>query len=303
MPLAIPAALVLMTLSATPAEASGVSLACAEGEHRIEQGTDAPDRVPEVCISSGWATTFLFDARVARLELEGQERFQVLKGEEGFALILKENLPDGTRLALTVHFPEDSAPGSVSFMLRVHALRGERQVRVSRPPRTLASYREGEQRARAELHQCQQQRSRLQAECGGPGGLLGLIVKKLVKKQGVRGQKLAPSVQGDALSLDEGSSYRSDKRVAVALWWVNPGGAPRKVTRLRLVGPEGEEVKVVNLWLPEPIAPGKDDVVAVELEATAQQASGEYTLQLWGEEGEGEGAAEWRMEVRGVKFP
>jgi uncharacterized protein (TIGR02268 family) len=300
MSLAIPAALMLMALSAAPTEASGGGPPCAEGERRVEWQEDAPGRVHEVCVSPGWATTFFFDARVERLELEGPERFQVLKGEEGFSLRLKEKLPEGTRLALTVHL-QGEAVWSLSFVLRVQAARGERQVVASRAPRTLDSYREGEKQARAELRQCQQQKERLQADCEGPGGLLGLLVKKLMNKHGVRGQLLKRSLQGDALSLEEGRSYRSLARVAVALWWRNPGAVARKVTRVVLVGPQGEEVRPLNVWLPEPLPPGESDIVAVEWEATAVQASGEYTLQLWGEGGEGE--AEWRMEVRGVRFP
>jgi uncharacterized protein (TIGR02268 family) len=272
---------------------------CTEGEPRLERVVDASAGVQEVCIRPRLSTTFLFDGRVARMELEGQEHFQVMKGEEGFTLRLKDALSAGTRLALTVHLLEEGAERSVSLVLRVDDSQGERQVKVVSPPRTLDSYREGEQQARAALHQCERQKERLQAECGGPGGLLGLIVNGAMDKKGVDGKGLVPTFQGDALLLTEGVSYRSLKRVAVALKFLNPGTVPRQVKRVALVGPRGEEVKVLGQWWDEAIGPGDLGLVAVELEAV-QVPPGEYTLQLWGEGGEG-GAA-WRMEVRGVQF-
>jgi uncharacterized protein (TIGR02268 family) len=264
-----------------------------------------------VCIHPGLSTNLLFDAKLARVELAGRDRFRVMEGDAGLALVPTEALTEGERVPVTVYFQDGAAPASATFNLVVHPFEAERQVEVTRHPRTLASYREGEQQARAELQQCRGEKAILQAKCAGQVGLTGLLAQGLLGEGGVAAKNIKVDLAaspGNTLTYTEAHSYRSDTargksrpqavRLAVALELWNTGAQPWTPASAVLVSPQHAELKALGMWPLEPIPSGKSHRVVVEVEATAGEARGPFTLELWSQEG---GARSERFD--GVTFP
>src|SRR5687768_9547192 len=77
-----PAALLGLALLATPAEATARTPlpTCETGTRHVELTAEAPGEVHEVCVHPGRPTSFFFDAKLARVELAGSERFRVIAG-------------------------------------------------------------------------------------------------------------------------------------------------------------------------------------------------------------------------------
>ncbi len=284
---------------------------CESATRHLELTADTPRTTYEVCIRPGLSSSFLFNVKLARVELPGRERFRVIEDETGFTLTPTRALKDGERVRVTVHFQEGAAPASVTFLLAVHPAEAERQVEVLLQPRTVASYREGEQRALEEVQRCHQEKARLQTECAGQVGLQGLFSQGLLGKEGVPSKDLREGRSarpGNTLTTTRARSYRADTertkgghrvvRLAVVQELHNNGKTPWTPAGAVLVGPQGEEWKALGVWPLKPIAPGKKQRVVVEMEATEEAARGTFTLKLWGQEGGG------HVELfEGVTFP
>jgi uncharacterized protein (TIGR02268 family) len=250
-----------------------------------------------VCIRLGLSTNLFFDSKLARVELAGRERFRMIQGDIGIALVPTGAFQEGERVPMTVHFQDGVAPASATFHLVVHPEQAERQVEVTRHPRTLDSYRQGEQRARVEALQCRQDMARLQAEGGGQVGLTGLLAQGRMGEGGVAYKFLGFEVTsrpGNTLTRADARSYRSDTyregektggvRLAVEQELWNNGKTPWTPAGAALAGPNHTEWKALGVWPLEPIPPGGKRRVVVEVEATESEARGTFTLKLWGQE-------------------
>ncbi|MFY0571669.1 DUF2381 family protein [Archangium lansingense] len=283
---------------------------CEKGTRYLELTADSPGEAHVVCIHPGLSTNFFFDAKLAHVELARREWFRVIADETGLALVPTVALGDGERVPLKVSFQDGAAPAGVTFTLVVHPSEAERQVEVTRKPRTLASYREGEHQARAEARQCQEEKVHLEAECAGRMGLLGLLAQELLGEDGIAGNNITKSVTsrlGNTLRSMKALSYRSDTerleggrkvvRLVVKQLVRNTGNTPWTPARAVLVGPQGVEWKALGVWAQEPIAPGEKRLVGVEVEMTEIEARGTFTLKLWSQDA---GTAEF---FDGVTFP
>jgi uncharacterized protein (TIGR02268 family) len=308
------AALLPFVLLATPLDASAHAPlpTCVSGTRQLDLVAGLPQQTYEVCIRPGRSTSFFFDAKLARVDLPGPERFRVIKDEAGFALMATRALPAGARVPVTVFFEDGTLPARVSFTLVVHPSEAEQQVVVTRHQRTGASFREGEQRALEEARQCRWEMARLQVECTALGGLTPLLSQKLMGNTGVPSKELRKSISarpGNTLSSHWAYSYRSDlgrttedgrKRVRLAVeqevW--NSGDMPWTLAGAALVGPGGKEWKALAVWPLEPIPPTKTQRIVVEVEAPEDEARGPFTLKLWNQEAGGQ------VELfEGVTFP
>ncbi|WP_309895762.1 DUF2381 family protein [Archangium sp.] len=307
------AALLSFVLLAAPAAASGHSPlpVCESGTRQLELTADTPRPVHEVCVRPGLSSSFLFNVKLARVELPGRERFRVIEDETGFLLVPSRTLKDGERVRMTVHFQDGAALASITFLLVVHPAEAERQVEVVLQPRTVTSYREGEQRALEEVHQCHQEKARLQTQCAGQVGLRGLFAQGLMGEQGVPSKDIRESISarpGNTLTPSEAHSYRADTertqgghkvvRLAVVQELQNNGKTPWTPAGAVLMGPQGEEWKALGVWPLKPIAPGRRRRVVVEVECTEEEARGTFTLKLWSQERGGTGEL-----FDGVTFP
>ncbi len=307
------ASLLRLVLLAAPVEASMPSAppACETGMRHLEVTADMPGEALAVCIHPGLSTSFLFDAKLGRVELPGRERFRVMENETGLALVPTGVLMQGERVPVSVTFEDGAAPASVRFLLVVHPSEAARQVMVTRQPRSLASYREGEQQARAEARQCQEDKARLEAECSGARGLLGLHAQGLLGEGGIADKNLKRSVTarlGNTLESVKARSYRLDTgrveggrkvvRLAVAQQLRNHGSTPWTPAGAVLLGPHGEEWKALGVWPLKPIVPGKKLDVLMEVEVPEDAARGTFTLKWWGNE-----AGSGSEHFDGVTFP
>ena len=301
-------ALLGLVLLTAPVEATErVPLpACEAGTRYIELTADTPSKTPEVCIRPELSLTVFFDAKLARLDVEGRERFRRVKlVDDTLTLVASEALNDGERVPVTVYFEDGTAPTSATFVLVVHPSQAERQVEVSRHERTVASLRQGEQQARAEAQQCREEKERLQAECSGQGGLTRLIANGWLGETGVvaRWLKAVTSRPEDSLAAKKVISYRAvgpdgRGRVAVEMELANLGAVAWTPAGAALVGSKHEELTVLTVWPLEPIPPGKSKRIVVELDATESEARGTFALKLWAGEAGAEGLA-----LDGVTFP
>jgi len=306
------AALLAFVLLTPPLDASAHAPlpTCASGTRQVELMAGKPDVKHEVCIRPGRSTSFFFNAKLARVELHEPERFRVIKDETGFTLMATQALPAGERVPVTVSFQEGT-PASATFTLVVHPSEAEQQVVVTRQERSLASYREGEQRALEEARQCRWENARLQVECTAQVGLTTLLSLKLMGENGVPSKHIESNLSarpGNTLTSNKARSYRSDTgheeggrkrvRLAVEQELHNTGDTPWTLAGAVLVGPNGEEWKALAVWPLEPIAPGKKQQVVVEVEAPEEAVRGSFTLKLWSQEGDGEAEL-----FEGVTFP
>ncbi|WP_309889284.1 DUF2381 family protein [Archangium sp.] len=307
------AALLSFVLLTIPLDASARAPmpTCASGTRHVELMAGLPDVRHEVCIRPGRSTSFFFNAKLARVELPEPERFRVIKDETGFALMATQALPAGERVPVTVSF-QDGVPATATFELVVHPSEVEHEVLVTRQERSLASYREGEQRALEEARQCRWENVRLQVECTAQVGLTTLLSLKLMGENGVPSKSLEDEVSarpGNTLTTTEARSYRSDTehtsedgrglvRLAVVQELRNTGDTPWTLAGAVLVGPGGREWKALTVWPRESIPPGKTQRVVVEVEATEEAARGTFTLKMWSLE---EGSSVELFE--GVTFP
>ncbi|AKJ02090.1 uncharacterized protein (TIGR02268 family) [Archangium gephyra] len=310
MPVLSAAALLRLVLLAAPVEASAPP-ACEMGMRHLELTADTPREAVSVCIHPGLTTSLLFDAKLARVELPGRERFVVMEAETGLALVPTGVFVQGERVPVRITFQDGAAPAIATFTLVVHPSEAARQVQVTRQPRSLESYREGERQARAEARQCGEDKARLEAECSGQRGLLGLIAQELLGEGGIADKNIIKGVSsrpGNTLHSEEARSYCSNTtrledgrkvmRLAVELELRNHGSTPWTPAGAVLVGPNGEEWKVMGVWPLKPIAPGNQRSVAVEMEMTEEAARGTFTLKLWGQE-----AGSGSEHFDGVTFP
>ncbi|MFY0571128.1 DUF2381 family protein [Archangium lansingense] len=302
-------ALVGLTLLAAPVDAAAQTPlpVCEAGTRYIELTADAPSKPSELCIRPELSINLFFDAKLARVEVEGRERFGRVKVvDDTLTLVASEALHDGDRVPVTVYFQDDAVPASATFVLVVHPSQAERQVEVSRHERTVASLRQGEQQARAEAQQCREEKARLQAECSRQAGLTGLIENGWLDKTDVvaRWLKEVTSRPGDPLYAEEVISYRAvgskgRGRVAVKVVLFNPPDMPSWTPAgAALVGSKREELMGLAVWPLEAIPPGEVRSITVELDAMESEARGSYTLKLWaGEAGAGS------VNLYGVTFP
>ncbi len=305
-------ALLGLALLTAPAEATERAPlpTCETGTRYIELTADPPRKAPEVCIRPELSLTLFFDAKLARVEVEGRERFRRVKAvDDPLTLLASEALHDGERMPVTVYFQDGAAPTSATFILVVHPSQAERQVEVSRHERTEASLRQGEQQARAEAQQCREEKARLLAECSGQGGLTGLIANEWMGEKGVIARVLKDVTSRTAAPIEVRKviSYRAvgpkvqgraRGRVAVELELFNLGTVAWTPSGAALMGFKHEELTGLTVWPLELIPPGKSKRIVVELDATDREAQGTFTLKLWaGEVGAG------GVTLDGVTFP
>jgi uncharacterized protein (TIGR02268 family) len=304
-----PTVLLLLALLSTPALATSTPDAWETVAVRhVELTADSAGQVHEVRISPLFTTTLVFNAPLLRggVALEEREGFRVVTVDEaaGFVALLPSGaLPAGRQLPLTVRFADGAVPASASFRLVVHPTRAEPQVNVYRLPRSAESLQLEARQERERAEQCETHLARVQAERRSPGGITGLIDSGLVVKgSGVAGRDIYSTAQrrpGEALRVEAAHTYAAQGQVAVALEVQNESDQPWSVDSegAQLVSKEGARLRVLSVWQPEPLAPGKKGRVVVEAAATPEQARGTYVLTL------GEGGGARTVTLRGVTFP
>ncbi len=264
---------------------------------RFDLAAGAPEGAPEVCASADETTTFVFDSRVAVGAVEFQPGGRLAHwalGEDGLSLyvILKADYLPGERVRVTVRFADGAAPASASFWLVGHASRRTRRVEVFRQPRPPDVLKRERDEAQAEARQCQEDKARLLAERGEPGGLMGtawLEGAGVVASGDIFSQvRERPT---NALGLLGAWSYSytptGESRpasVAVRLSLTNPGAEPWTLAGAALVDSTGEEVELAR-WQGAPIPTNEAGAVVVGIKGERAQLGCPCTLKLWEAQG------------------
>lgn len=264
---------------------------CEAGDVHLELEEDAPGGTAVLCMRPGVSTSFFFDAKLARVVLEGREHFQrVMEAPEGLAVVPSESMHDVQPLRLTVYFVDGAAPASANFLLMMHPALAARQVDVIRHTRPAAFYEQQKREAEARAQRCEEEQERLRAELGGPGGLWGMRKAGLLDNiLGVRVRDIPISASKNpvgVLAAIKGWTYRTQDRVAVEVVLENLGTQPWTVAGAALRASNGEELTPLPLGLPVSIQPGRSgEPIMVEVDAKMAQALGTHSFTLWGEDG------------------
>lgn len=262
--------------------------------------------VQPVCISPGQTTVFSFDADVEPEPVMVEEREGFAKIELGtttLKLVPSEKVPLGKPLRLTVRFADNAAPSSASLVLVAHAEEAASLVEVHRRERTAESYKQELKAKEEEVRQLREEVARLRADNAGPGGLRGLLASDAMRDGGVAFKDLTGTVTvspANPLLVGAVRAYHSASRVALKVELNNPEGAPTWTAErgvLALESKRGVSLKVLPVWQNAPIASGGRQIVAVEAEATAEEARGSFTLKVW------EAGGTRTMTIGGVTFP
>lgn len=304
--LALPAAFLLVLALSGPVAVAPDAVTCGGGVRHIELPAVPTGEPLTACISPGRTTLFSFDAELVAesLSLEGDDDFsRVEVGQSTLKLIPSEKLSAGARRRVSVGFKDGAAPRSAMFVLVVQAAQADPLVNVYRQARTVESYQQELAEKEAEARQCREENARLRGERHGPGGIVGPRAAGLMDAGGVMTRFLKSLVHAPTGVLvgPEVWVHRSAQRVAVEVMLRVPEDAPAwapEGASLVLQGRKGVELKVLGLWPPEPIAPGRHgEKVFVEAEAPADAVTGPFTLKLW----DASGAR--TVTLTGVTFP
>lgn len=252
-------------------------------ELSLEHGT-----APEVCISPGLLTGFVFDSRVV-VDVEAEIRFAgVTRGNTSVTLMPPEDAMEGERFRLTAYFPDGV---KVTTVLLVHRGMATRQVEVYRDKRTRESFlhevaqeQARNQRLQEENESLRRQLEQLRAECGDPRELRRLLASRVMGEAGIPAQQLSPRIfrhREGAFTLAHGASFRLVGRVAIAVWLKNGSTEPWSTSKATLEDARGTELTGITLWLEGgSIPPGESRLLVVEADTKDGAPQGELTLVL-----------------------
>ncbi|MGZ3458594.1 MAG: DUF2381 family protein, partial [Archangium sp.] len=163
----------------------------------IELTADGAPEVPEVEISPGQITTFLFDSdvRADGVTLENRERFEVADlGKRTLTLVPSEKMRGEKPGMVTVCFADGAAPSCATFRLAVHPAMGERQVEIFRHPRPVDSVQAELKKTREENERLRTELERLRTERDRPEGLIGLFASGMVGEAGISSQVITQRI-------------------------------------------------------------------------------------------------------------
>jgi len=293
----------LLLLLASPPEVevrSPYPDACEESARTLTLSAESTWGSLEVCTSAELTTTFVFDSEVARVVLQDEAEFRRLDVDEGTVVLVprkKSRLWKPSRM--TVYFEGDAAPASVIFLLVPHPARLARQVEVFRFAHLEEPCEREVRQLSEENASLAQEVERLRAETRGQGSLTRLFTTGRMEpnRQGVIASDLSKSITRpltDTLNVGEVLAYHytvviseggeAQVRMALVLLLENVGTRPWKTARASLVR-DGVEVRPLEVWQAEPLAPEQRGLLILETELPERAAREKLTLQLWDEDG------------------
>lgn len=267
----------------------------APGE-QLPPGAACPDRLrvdlsmrtsvqtPDICISPGRLTGFVFD-RPASADLQEELRFgEVLRGRTGISFVPPPGLLPGERLRLTVHFAQDPPEQAATFMLVASPARATHQVDVFHDARSRESLWREIEEERMKNQQLRAENQSLRGQLTTSSALGQVVRSGDLTKDGIQARPfrstLPLSEQGQ-ITLVEGISFRTAKRVAVYLVLNNLGPTSWTVTAARVTDAQGRLLKDFDfsqVWTPH----GKSGEILIETASTENGFASELTLTLIG---------------------
>ena len=238
---------------------------------------------PEICISPGNMTGFVFD-QPALVDLQDEVRFgRVLRGRGALSFMPPLDLAPGEKLRLTVHFEQDPPEQGVTFMLVSHPGQATHQVDVFHDPRSRESLWQEVEEERAENRRLTEENQSLLKQLKAPGGLLRVLLNGELGPWGIPSKEFDANVVWTSkgrLSTGGGASYRSSQSVAVQLYVRNDGTDPWTVAEVQLMGARGEQLKDIDFGPLQTILPQTTGSIFVEARAEEGTPLGGLTLTL-----------------------
>lgn len=276
-----------LTILLVHSTSAPITTGCEESQ-RIELSR-ALSSPPEVCVSPGVLTTFIFDTP-ASVDLQQESRFEeVFRGPKSLGIIPPRDMALGERLRLSFR-PGNGIRAEEVTLLLVASSEATRQVEVFRSMRTRESFERELKQERAKTQQVIQELTRLRAEVeqfrqqqADPRQLRWLITHGVLGLEGIRARPLPPSLMGDqnsGLHIDKGILYRSEQRVAIALWLVNSTPQPWHLKKASLTASHGRRVPGVQDWQQENAQGDEVFMIIIEMDVASIPSPGEYTLTL-----------------------
>jgi uncharacterized protein (TIGR02268 family) len=278
--------LALALLTGTAAAAEPLRASECSATSRVDMA-ESSEQASSVCVTPGEPTTFVFGAPLppGAVVLSDTASVSFAQGEDFVTVYPKQSFLPGERVKLTVRFGDGAAPESASFWLVGHAAQGARRVEVFRHSRPADALARDAADARAEARQCQEEKARLLAARTEPGGLMGaawLERAGTVQSSAIlRNLKQHP---GNALEMDDATSYSHPGSVAARLKLRNPGTEPWTAAGAMLKDSTGAEVEF-TAWQESAIAPGASGFIVLGAEKEPGQLACPCTLKLWEAQG------------------
>jgi uncharacterized protein (TIGR02268 family) len=230
----------------------------------IELTADGTHEASEVQISPEQPTTFRFDSdvRADGLMLENRERFEVAPGKRILTLIPSERVRGEQPSTLTVCFADGAAPACVTFRLVVHPAIGERRVELFRRPRPVESLQAELKKTREENARLHAESERLRAEQDRPNGLTGLFASGMVGKAGIPSQDIVERI--------------TERKAGLQSDWIWRTQRERSRGRREARSWSGRRARywMPTFWPAEPIPPGKERLIWIEVMAPDAQTGG-----------------------------
>jgi uncharacterized protein (TIGR02268 family) len=295
---AIPLALLLLV---TASVARAQPPPCQKPIRHVELAT-SPGSPPELCISPGQTSTLVFDQELAQgpVELEGQERFQLVQAASNVLVLLpSERLTPGERLQLKVRFTEGGPAASAAFVLVVYRDEAEQQVKISSPPAPGTCQAEL-RRQEEELRRCLSQSARppLEAMDSLAALLRGNVIDpELTTFRELTSPSLLPApVEG--VTVAKAALHRSRSRFVVRLQVANTGvGKPWMAEGAHLLSTSGERLKPLWVLQRDAVEEGDFGQVWVEFTVSATGPIGPFTLEVW------DGERTRTLTLKGLRLP
>ncbi len=276
--------LIFVLLQGAPVSQPPVDAPC-EDIRRIELSLQPTAATREVCVSPGFVTSFLFDTR-AEVDIQEEVRFvEVMRGRGGIGLVPPRDMAPGERLRVTVRFGDDAPQESVTFVLVAYSEQATRQVEVYRDQRPRETYQHEIAQERTKVRQLLSDLHQLRSQVEQANDFRGLVFGRMLMLPGILKQNIPATLVDHSesdLTVKSGTSYRSDKSVAVQLRLENLSEEPWTVVEAALTV-NGEPQKGL-IWVAENIPHNKTGQVMVEVDAQRDKLQGSATLTLRGKD-------------------
>ncbi|ATB43485.1 hypothetical protein CYFUS_008965 [Cystobacter fuscus] len=299
LPLSPGALLTLALLAGTAGAADPPRASECSAAPLIDLMAKPAELVPGVCVNPGAPTTFVFGAPLpsGAVVLSDNRSVDFAQGGAFVTVYPKRSFLPGERVKLTVRFGDGAAPEEAAFWLVGHAEQGVRSVEVFRSARSADELKREAAEARAEASQCQKEKARLLAERTKLGGLMGAAwlerTEEIHSKDLLEGLVQHP---GNALTVEEATSYSNKGSIAVRLLLRNFGTETWTATEAMLTNSMGVDV-VLSLWRDAAISSGSSGFVVVGVEKSSEQLGCPCSLKLREEQ------QARAVTMKGVTFP
>jgi uncharacterized protein (TIGR02268 family) len=284
LPASPPSMLMFVLLKGAPFSQPPVDVPC-EDMRRIELSQDPTAATREVCVSPGLVTSFLFDTR-AEVDIQDEVRFvEVMRGRGGIGLVPPRDMAPGERLRVTVRFGGVATQERVTFVLVAYSGQATRQVEVYRDQRSRESYLDEVAQERTKVRQLISDLHQLRSQLNQANEFRGLVFGRMLGLTGTLSQKFPEKRKGyseSGLTVDSGTSYRSDKSVGVQLWLKNLSEEPWTVAEAALT--VNGELLTGLIWVAETIPPNEMRQIMVEIDTQRDKLQGGATLALRGKD-------------------